>query len=77
MRASLALLCPKTVTYVLNLLCYLCSEPAPRLAVKTGTGTGAGTIVNVLLLITDIQPTPYSLQLTAYSLPATPTASLG
>jgi len=21
---------PKSVTYVLNLLCYLCSEPAPR-----------------------------------------------
>src|SRR5438094_10472470 len=26
---------PKSVTYVLNLLCYLCSEPAPQGAVRT------------------------------------------
>jgi hypothetical protein len=33
MSASLSRSLPKSVTYVLNLLCYLCSEPAP-LSVK-------------------------------------------
>jgi hypothetical protein len=41
MQASLALLCPKSVTSVLNLLCYLCSEPAPDLA--SGHAMGADT----------------------------------
>jgi hypothetical protein len=30
MSASFSPSLPKSVTYVLNLLCYLCSEPAPE-----------------------------------------------
>jgi len=45
MSASFTALCPKSVTYVLNLKCYLCSEPAPGIGMPGTEGdTGAAKL---------------------------------